>query len=114
MQKTTVKKLSILGLVLMGASAVTAAIMPNKAENKDAQKFANGSLTRNSLLNAGGNGADPSMTCTADTGAIVQACQWTETGTTGAAGTSNNDTSSTHAAGDNDANIGEDNTSDAS
>jgi hypothetical protein len=42
MQKSSVKKYSILGLVLLAASAVTAAIMPNKAEQNN---FAGGSLT---------------------------------------------------------------------
>lgn len=41
MKKLSVKKLSVLGLVLMAASAVTAAILPN---NSDATKFDDGSV----------------------------------------------------------------------
>lgn len=34
MGKVSFRKLSVLGLILMGASAVTAAILPDKADNK--------------------------------------------------------------------------------
>ena len=65
MQKVSAKKISILGLVLMAASAVTAAIIPSK--DKDNTTFRlNGSLVDSSgaaggtltcKLSADGNGA---------------------------------------------------------
>lgn len=64
MQKVTLRKISILGLVLMAASAVTAAMVPSKADKK-AINAANGSLTENSATHA--NGVVSSVTCAPDT-----------------------------------------------
>lgn len=44
MQKLSIKKLSLLGIVLMGASALTAAILPSKKDDKSEAKAANGIL----------------------------------------------------------------------
>lgn len=45
MNKLSVKRLSILGLVLMGASAVTAAILPSKSSDNADFGFGNLALT---------------------------------------------------------------------
>ncbi|OQP67612.1 hypothetical protein [Niastella populi] len=73
MQKTSLRKLSILGLVLMAASAVTAAILP--ANNKEVKDYTPGSLT-----NSSGGG----LTCEVDSaGGIDASCNiTTESGTT--------------------------------
>jgi|GEM_PF-1046220 len=65
MQKLSIRKISILGLVLMAASAVTAAVLPSKS-NKNADKFADGSLTHADWVGINGNLS--SLTCAADTG----------------------------------------------
>lgn len=80
MQKVTFKKLSILGLVLMAASAVTAAIVPNKA--KDDKAFAAGSLTRNT-----GEGQESlAWTCSVSDGNADEADQCTATDATSTTG----------------------------
>lgn len=65
MQKMSIKKLSILGLVLMGASAVTAAIIPSKSDNDKSLQL-NGSVTQ---LNT-----DDGFTCTMTNVANDAAC----------------------------------------
>lgn len=79
MQKVSVKKLSILGIVLMAASAVTAAIIPSKPDEN--VRFAAGSLTQNS---APGGGIVSSWTCELDTtpGSINNLCNVSATDTT--------------------------------
>lgn len=60
MSKLSMRKLSVLGLVLMGASAVTAAIIPNKVKS-DSPRVNNGALI---------NSTNPSLkTCIAQDGA---------------------------------------------
>lgn len=70
MQKISVKRLSILGAVLMAASAVTAAILPNKTD-KDGMQAA-GSLTQNGTSRltctvSDGVLGDPASACNAST-----------------------------------------------
>jgi hypothetical protein len=69
MRKVSIKNWSLLGLVLMAASAVTAAVLPNKSD----RKITNNGTLRN---NSGGNGAagvfsciphDTAVSCTANT-----------------------------------------------
>lgn len=105
--KLSVRKLSVLGLVLMAASAVTAAVLPAKADN-NADKLINGSLTDDSEP---GNNKDSSVTCAPETegGTIQQACNAStgDTGgseTTGALGSGPDSTSAT--AGANTTNAG--------
>lgn len=80
MQKDQIKKLSVLGLVLMAASAVTAAIIPSsKKETKNVAL--NGSLTFAGTVNNAG-------TCTPTNGHFTQGCNDTnsaagESGETG-------------------------------
>jgi hypothetical protein len=69
MKKLSVQKLSLLGLVLMGASAVTAAVLPSNT--KDASNLVvNGSLT-----NSDDNGINGSCVVT---GNITNACNDTD------------------------------------
>jgi len=70
MQKLSIRKISILGLVLMAASAVTAAVLPSKSNN-NADKFAAGSLTNADAVGVNGNLS--SLTCAADTGDAITA-----------------------------------------
>ena len=65
MQKLSIRKLSILGLVLMAASAVTASVIPGKSDKKEANKFAAGSLTEESVTHDNDGGS--SVTCALDT-----------------------------------------------
>lgn len=58
MKKQTFRKISIVGLVLMGASAVAAAMVPSKSKETTNAKQVQGNLTASSL--AGGNGT---LTC---------------------------------------------------
>lgn len=83
MQKISIRKLSILGLVLMAASAVTAAVMPFKTDKKVIQAN-NGSLTFSSALNGAAtpvpaNQSD-SVSCELDTNNVTAACHVTLTG----------------------------------
>lgn len=72
MQKVSLRKLSLLGLVLMGASAVTAAVLPATKEDKT---YAPGSLT---LSTEGPGSATPRLTCQVDSDAtIVDSCNIT-------------------------------------
>jgi hypothetical protein len=59
MQKTSIRKYSILGLVLLAASAVTAAMLPSSSNDK--ANVLGGSLTND-------NGATSRVTCTASDG----------------------------------------------
>lgn len=110
MQRLSIKKISILGLVLMAASAVTAAMVPKQSDKKPI-KFAEGSLTLTS-----NDGDNSSVTCNPDSNSNIsqQAC----TASTGASltttrannptpGTSNDASSSQPA----DGGVGADNTS---
>jgi hypothetical protein len=72
MTKLSFQKLSILGLVLMGASAVTAAILPKS--NSNGKLFANGHLFANST---GGSGAALNTCKAAGTEAVN--CDFTAT-----------------------------------
>jgi hypothetical protein len=107
MQKLSIRKISILGLVLMAASAVTAAVIPSKADKKDVKKFADGSLTQISE-SPNGSAQASSMTCEAATdGDVAHACNISDSNTTGQGAGS---ASVSSADGDNDANVGQDNT----
>jgi hypothetical protein len=71
MQKSSIRKYSILGLVLITASAVTAAILPSKSNSDSKDKnLLNGRLTASA-------GAVSQQTCVPD-GAV---CDVTESGT---------------------------------
>ncbi len=67
MQKTSLKKLSILGLVLVAASAVTAAVVPNQISDK--RDNANNGSLRQTLTSGGdwtcvANSPGTGVTCT--------------------------------------------------
>lgn len=81
MQIISLKRFSVLGLVLVGASAVTAVMAANKSDKKEKDaKFAAGSLTRHSSLNNAGN--ESSRTCAPDSDAAIstKACNDSVTG----------------------------------
>lgn len=114
MQRLSFKKISILGLVLMAASAITAAMAPGRSDKK-AINLAAGSITDNSLIQA--NGDVSSVTCAPDTanGVISDlACTASTdkgsltTGGTGGGITSSNNSPSSESA---DYGVGQDNTS---
>lgn len=88
MNTLSIKKLSILGLVLIAASAVTAAIVPSKSKSNVAPKLDRGGLV-DSTLDA------PLQTCTLNGG---NECNVTAgTGTTEAVGSSaHHTTNNTH------------------
>lgn len=117
MQKVSIRKLSILGLVLMAASAVTAAIIPSKSDKKAIKFDAAGSLTFSTVVGDGDLLANRSgsISCELDTGAITAACNVTvATETSEALGDANSTSISTF---DNDeapgaGNVGQNNTSD--
>lgn len=103
MQITSARKLSILGLVLMAASAVTAAVIPGKSDKKDVNKFQAGSITEGSALN---DNEGSSVTCAPDTlNNITAPCNASSqdglSQTTVTGGTSNNSVSSTEGDGNN-------------
>lgn len=75
MQKVSIQKFSLLGLVLMAASAVTAAILPSNSKN-DKDFVANGSLTNSTTAAIGGV---VQQTCT-PTSIINNACNDTAAG----------------------------------
>lgn len=109
MQKLSIKRISILGLALMAASAVTAAMVPNKADKKPI-KFAEGSLTLTSNDND-----QSSMTCNPDSDDHFsqQACT-ASTGdslTTTRSGNPTPGTSNNAPSSDNLGGVGENNTS---
>jgi hypothetical protein len=54
MKKLSIQKLSLLGLVLMGASAVTAAVLPSNKKDSSKQA-AQGSITFNATQNLAGS-----------------------------------------------------------
>ena len=58
MQKVSLRKLSVLGLVLMAASAVTAAIVPSKSKDLKQVNSANNGLLRNASGAGTGGGVD--------------------------------------------------------
>jgi hypothetical protein len=67
-----IKKFSILGLVLIAASAVTAAVIPSKSENKKVEGF--------SLTQSEGNGVS-SISCEATAGEVTAPCAGDERST---------------------------------
>ena len=77
MQKKSIRKISILGLVLMAASAITASMVPSKSYSK-MDKFYAGSLTFFSMIPNAGSAS--SVTCAPDTlaGGIQLACNVTD------------------------------------
>ena len=83
MEKVSLRKLSVLGLVLMAASAVTAAVAPNKADDK---RVSNNNGTLRPLSNSIGGPAVFSCIDDVDT---VDSCTATATATT-TAGDANN------------------------
>lgn len=74
MQKLSLRKFSILGLVLMAASAVTAAMIPDKSDKKTIN-LAPGSITDTSSINGGG--AISSITCAPDSNDTISDCACT-------------------------------------
>lgn len=84
-------KLSLLSALLVASSGVIATIVPSKAGRTEDKNIQFGSHTRNSILNAGGLGGDPSITCTVDTNTVVCPCDISESGTTGSFGDTSND-----------------------
>lgn len=83
------RKLSLLGLILIAASAVTAAVLPNN----EPKKTGIGDLVQ--------SGDDPNtMTCTEDQSPAVQ-CEWTDSvNEASSTTTGGNDTSTQTSAGD--------------
>lgn len=81
MKKLSIRKLSILGFVLMAASAVTAAIMPAKSDKKDIKKNYAGSLTLISEI-PDDVALPSSLTCEVDTDIAVSPCNVSESYTT--------------------------------
>ena len=80
MQKLSVKKLSILGIVLTAASAVTAAVMPSKSSDI---KFANSADNGTLVDNSGGGGSAGIVSCITDVNGGVS-CHLTAASSTGA------------------------------
>jgi len=78
MKNVSLRKISILGLVLMGASAVTAAILPNNSSAK-IEDADDGTLTKNIQSTTGTN-----VTCVADDTGVIVSCNVSATITTGA------------------------------
>lgn len=74
MKKLSVKKLSLLGLVLVAASAVTAAVLPSKSD--DNRIVDDGTHTNNSD-SAGAVGAGNGVSCTDDDGTANASCDQT-------------------------------------
>ena len=72
MTKVSYRKLSVLGLVLMGASAVTAAILPKS----NARLFSAGHIEQNSLSGV----SNIQLTCKDGYQVNVQHCDFTATG----------------------------------
>jgi len=77
MKNVSFKKISILGLVLMGASAVTAAMLPGKASVK-VEDADDGTLTNNLQSTTNTN-----LTCVADDTGVIVSCNVSATITTG-------------------------------
>lgn len=84
MKKLSVKKLSILGLVLMAASAVTAAVLPTKnTDDKQVNSIDDATLVSNSGLTPGAGGI---RSCVPDgVGDVVFSCNISTGSATGAA-----------------------------
>jgi hypothetical protein len=87
MEKNTVRRFSLLGMVLMGASALTAAIVPSKEADNQTNSVNNGTLRQFS----GGDGAVANvLSCV--TIIVVANCHKTVTGEgTLGTGTTNDD-----------------------
>jgi hypothetical protein len=84
MKKVSLKKLSVLGLVLMAASAVTAAILPTNTNKLQANSADNGTLRSQSGV--GNDNNVPVVSCVADNaGDNVFSCHLTAGSSTGAA-----------------------------
>lgn len=84
MQKATIKKFSILGLVLVAASAVTAAVLPSKAEDKKVDDLF--SLTQSEGVS--------SFSCEATQGDATAPCGGDERSTLGASGSTSQENAS--------------------
>lgn len=84
MQKVSARKLSVLGMVLMAASAVTAAVLPTKSNDaKQVNSVDNATLVSNSGLTPGAGGI---RSCIADQqGDVVFSCHLTVNSATGGA-----------------------------
>lgn len=76
MQKVSIRRLSVLGLVLMVVSVITAAVMPGKSNEKAIKFDSPGSLTFSTVLNDGNLVANhsESISCELDTGVITAVC----------------------------------------
>jgi len=79
MKKVSVKNMSLLGLVLMAASAVTAAVIPDKSDSK---RTNNGTLRANTGEQAAENQPNV-ISCIFITGGGVNSCTVSATITTG-------------------------------
>lgn len=64
MQKSSIKKISILGIILAGASVVTAAVLPKSTD--DSKKFFTGALQGSTSGQTCVNGAGTACTFTGD------------------------------------------------
>lgn len=82
MEKKTVRQFSLLGLALMGVSALTAAIAPSKAAPAQVNSVNNGTIRQFS----GGDGAVQAVVSCINAGNNT-ACHLTNSGTTIGAGT---------------------------
>ncbi|SDG48939.1 hypothetical protein [Chitinophaga filiformis] len=78
MKRVSVKNLSLLGLVLMAASAVTAAVMPDKSNNK---RVNNGTLR---AFSNGDSVNEDVISCVIVSGGGVNSCTVSGTATTAA------------------------------
>lgn len=77
MERKSIRQMSILGVVLMVASAVTAAVVPDKPADNQTNSLNDGKLLINS--GAGGSLGSPVVSCVA--GASPFACHITSSGT---------------------------------
>lgn len=94
MNKQSLKKYSVLGLVLVAASAVTAAVIPSKSKSDSKAKRAVGQL----VVSTGG-AADPNNGNTCINASNGAACDYTATGN--GAGLSSTSRTNSDAANDN-------------
>lgn len=82
MEKKTVRQFSLLGLVLMGASALTAAIVPSKAAPLQANSADNGTLRQ---FSGGDNANQVIVSCVVLPQQVLKCHVTVGTGTTGGA-----------------------------
>lgn len=83
MEKKSLRKLSLLGLVLMGASALTAAIVPSKAADIQGNSADNGTLRPFSADNGVG---DPLINSCVNVNPVNLSCHFTSGTLTSGAG----------------------------